>query len=90
MTANGQQPFAYERLMPFQVRDILVVASASDNFLFEEEGKFSDRLLTRYRELDLSSAPQIDHVTSGREALNQLRRRSYDLVVATPHIDYGA
>jgi len=87
MTANGQQPFAYERLMPFQVRDILVVASAYDNFLFEEEGKFSDRLLTRYRELDLSSAPQIDHVTSGREALNQLRRRSYDLVVATPHID---
>lgn len=86
MTRNGKEPFAYDRLMPFLVRDILVVASAYDSFLFEEEGKFSDRLLTRYRELDLSSSPQIDHVSSGREALGQLRRRSYDLVLLTPHI----
>lgn len=86
MNLNGKEPFAYDRLMPFLVRDILVVASAYDSFLFEEEGKFSDRLLARYRELDLSSSPQIDHVTSGRAALGQLRRRSYDLVLLTPHI----
>lgn len=86
MDSKEHQAFAYGRLMPFLIRDILVVASAYDSFLFEEEGKFSDSLLARYGELDLSTAPQIDHVTSGREALEQLRRRSYDLVLATPHV----
>jgi len=86
VTREEHQPFAYDRLMPFLIRDILVVASAYDKFLFEEEGQFSDRLLSRYRELDLSTSPQIDHVSTGREALSQLRRRSYDLVLTTPHI----
>jgi DNA-binding NarL/FixJ family response regulator len=80
------QPFAYHELMPYRVQDVLVVASAYDSYILEEEGRFSDRLLREYLELDLAVAPQLDHVTSARDALGQLRRRHYDLVVTTPHI----
>ncbi|MEM7049776.1 MAG: PEP/pyruvate-binding domain-containing protein [Acidobacteriota bacterium] len=83
---EGPGPFAYDALMPFLVSDILLVASAYDSFILEEEGQFSDRLLRQYRELDLSTAPHLDHVSTGKAALKQLRRRSYDLVITTPHV----
>ena len=83
---NRLHPFAYHELMPFQVKDILVVASAYDSFILEEEGQFSDRLLQHYLELDLAVTPHFEHVVSSRAAFQQLRRRHYDLVVTTPHI----
>lgn len=85
-TPNRLHPFAYHELMPFLVKDILVVASAYDSFILEEEGQFSDRLLQQYLELDLAVTPQLEHVTGARAAFGQLRRRHYDLVVTTPHI----
>ncbi len=76
----------YESLMPHLVQQVLLVASAYDSFILEEEGRFSDRLLGQYLELDLSSPPTFQHVPSARKALQQLRRDPYDLVVTTPHI----
>jgi CheY-like chemotaxis protein len=83
---NRLQPFAYHELMPFLVKDILVVASAYDSFILEEEGRFSDRLLQQYLELDLAVTPNFEHVPSARAALRLLRQRHFDLVVTTPHI----
>lgn len=80
------QEVRYEALMPHQVQRILLVASAYDSFILEEEGRFSDRLLSQYQELDLSGPPSFDHVSSARKALGQLRRDEYDLVVTTPHV----
>ncbi|MEM7480188.1 MAG: PEP/pyruvate-binding domain-containing protein [Acidobacteriota bacterium] len=83
---EGPKPFAYDALMPFTVRKILLVASAYDSFILEEEGQFSDRLLSEYRALDLSTPPKMDHVASAEEALRRLEQNPYDLVITTPHI----
>ena len=80
------QKFAYDVLMPHQVQDVLLVASAYDSFILEEEGRFSDRLLSQYQELDLSSPPSFEHVSSAKKALQQLRKAKYDLVITTPHV----
>lgn len=80
------QEVRYEALMPHQVQRILLVSSAYDSFILEEEGRFSDRLLSQYQELDLSGPPSFDHVSSAKKALQQLRREEYDLVVTTPHV----
>jgi hypothetical protein len=80
------QKFAYDVLMPHQVQNVLLVASAYDSFILEEEGRFSDRLLSQYQELDLSGPPTFEHVSSARKALQQLRRERYDLVITTPHV----
>lgn len=83
---EGQAITTYESLMPHLVQQVLLVASAYDSFILEEEGRFSDRLLGQYQELDLTSPPSFHHVPSGRKALQQLRRDPFDLVVTTPHI----
>ena len=76
----------YESLMPHLVQEVLLVASAYDSFILEEEGRFSDRLLGQYNELDLTGPPNFSHVPSAKKALQQLRRDPYDLVVTTPHV----
>lgn len=85
MNLAGSRQFAYQKLMPFLVKDILLVASAYDRFIVEEDGRFSDRLLTQYAAMDLSTPPRFDHAATKAEALEKLERRSYDLVLSTPH-----
>jgi len=84
--ADGDQPISYQALVPHLVQQILLVASPYDSFILEEEGRFSDRLLSQYQELDLAGTPSFEHVASARDALRQLRGESYDLVITTPHV----
>jgi len=77
---------SYQALVPHLVQQILLVASPYDSFILEEEGRFSDRLLSQYQELDLSGPPSFKHVASARDALDQLCSESYDLVITTPHV----
>jgi len=85
--ARDLQLFAYENLAPHQVHDILLVASPYDSFILEEEGRFSDRLLGQYQELDLASPPAFHKASSARKALARMRKESFDLVLTTPHVD---
>ncbi|MCB1034474.1 MAG: hypothetical protein KDD47_11640, partial [Acidobacteria bacterium] len=71
--------------MPKLVKDILLVASPYDRFILEEDGRFADRLLSQYVEMDLSAPPHFEHVSSGRQAMERLSERSFDLVITTPH-----
>ncbi|MCH9650390.1 MAG: hypothetical protein K0U98_19310 [Deltaproteobacteria bacterium] len=71
--------------MPNLVKDVLLVASPYDRFILEEDGRFADRLLSQYVEMDLSAPPHFDHVPSARQALEQLNSVPYDLVLTTPH-----
>lgn len=85
MTLAGPRPFGYHSLMPFLVKDILLVASPYDRFILEEDGRFADRLLSQYVEMDLSTPPHFDHVPTAGEAFERLDRHPYDLVLTTPH-----
>ncbi len=77
--------FRYRSLMPNHVRDILMVASHYDCFVLEEDGRFSDRLLSQYMSLDLSSPPHFHHAISADDALARLADRRFDMVLMTPH-----
>ena len=69
------------RLMPFKVREILLVSSLYDAFIIEEEGLISEMVIGEYRDLQLSSPPRVTRVKSGKDALSQLQKKSYDLVI---------
>ena len=69
------------QLMPFKVREILLVSSLYDAFIIEEEGLISEMVIGEYRDLQLSSPPRVTRVKSGKEALIQLQKKSYDLVI---------
>jgi len=71
----------FERLMPFRIRDILLVSSLYDSFILEQDGHLTEMLMTEYAELNLSYAPVITRVSSGEEALDVLVERPFDLVI---------
>ena len=71
----------YHTLMPFKIRDILIVSSLYDAFIIEEEGLISELVIGQYHHHLLSSPPRITRVTSGLEALKKLEEYHYDLVI---------
>ncbi len=81
---NEEYDFAlqtFHNLMPFKVREILLVSSLYDAFIVEEEGLISEMVIEEYRRLLLSSSPRVTHVTSGKEALSRVKTNKYDLVI---------
>ena len=85
MTQVDPARFGFGSLMPNLIQNVLMVASPYDCFMLEEEGKFSDRMFDEYAKLDLASAPQFEHVTSGKAALSLLQKKTFDLILTTPH-----
>ena len=82
LRAGAEERFAgFGHLMPFRVQEILLVASMYDAFTLEEGGRLTELLLSEYRELNLSFAPRITKASSGREALELLETRRFDLVI---------
>jgi len=71
----------YHDLMPFKVKEILLVANLYDAYSIEKEGRFSEHVLGEYAQLNLSSMPRITGVSTGEEALEQLFGKHFDLVI---------
>jgi hypothetical protein len=71
----------YHALMPFKVREILIVSSLYDAFIIEEEGLISELVIGQYRHLLLSSPPRVTRAYSGEKALSTLKEKRYDLVI---------
>jgi len=77
----------YHDLMPFRVREILLVATIYDAFILEEEDKLTEKIFGEYHQLNLSTAPRITSVSFGEEAIEILQKRSFDMVILTMRID---
>ena len=71
----------YHALMPFRVKDILIVSSLYDAFTIEEEGLIAELVIGEYQHLLLSAPPRVTRVSSGEKALSKLKERRYDLVI---------
>ncbi len=71
----------YHDLMPFKVREILLVATLYDAYSIEKEGRFSEHVLGEYHQLSLTSIPRITGVSNAHEAMDQLRSKHFDLVI---------
>jgi hypothetical protein len=69
-------------LMPNRVRNILLVSSLYDSFIFEEDGRLAEVLSAEYQDLNLRFAPRVERVSTGAEALDRLRDGSHDLVIS--------
>lgn len=77
----------FHDLMPFKVKEILLIANLYDAFSIEEEGRFSEHILGEYHQLNLSSLPRITGVSSYEEAEEQLQKKHYDLIIIMMGVD---
>ncbi len=77
----------FQKLMPFKIRDILLVSSLYDSYLFEEDGRLYELIRKEYLGLNLNHSPELTHVSSGNDALQLLQEKNYDLIITTLHIE---
>lgn len=77
----------YHDLMPFKVKEILLIANLYDAYSIEKEGRFSEQVLGKYYQLHLTSVPRITGVSSIEEAMDTLSIKHYDLVIIMMGID---
>ncbi len=76
----------FQNLMPHRVQKILLVSSPYDSYLLQEDEQLDDVILNEFMELNLRHAPGMTRVASASDALAELRRNKYDLVISTLHI----
>jgi len=78
---------AYHDLMPFKVKEILLVANLYDAYIIEKEGRFLEYILGEYYHLNLVSTPRITGVSTNSEAIESLKNKHFDLVILMMGID---
>ncbi len=84
----GSRIKKFQKLMQYKIRDILLVSSLYDNYLFEEDGRLYELIREEYHSLNLSHTPEITHVTTGVEGIELVAsKRSFDLIITTMHIE---
>ena len=71
----------YHDLMPFKVKEILLVANLYDAYSIEKEGRFSEHVLGEFYSLSLSTMPRITGVSTTEEVMEQLNTKHYDLII---------
>ncbi|MGE5419512.1 MAG: hypothetical protein ACM3UT_04960, partial [Chloroflexota bacterium] len=71
----------FHDLMPFRVKEILLVANLYDAYSIEGEGRFSDFMTGEYFRMNLSNMPRLTGVSGEDEAFEKLRERHYDLII---------
>jgi len=74
--------------MKYKIREILLVSSLYDYYLFEEDGRLYDLIRQEYQILNLSQSPEITQVTTGTEAIElAIQESHFDLIITTLHIE---
>lgn len=77
----------FHQLMAKKVYEILLVSSAYDAFIMEEDGRLAERIIHEYRGLNLSSPPMLTWVSDSHDAMETLSKKDFDLVISMPRLD---
>ena len=77
----------FHDLMPFRVKEILLIANLYDAYSIEGEGRFADHILGEYYQMNLTSIPRVTGVSSEEDAFNRLSARYYDMIILMVGVD---
>jgi len=78
----------FQNLMRLRIRDILLVSSLYDLYVFEEDGRLYELIRSQYERLNLTHAPELSRVSNGREAIELVKEeKRFDLIITTLHIE---
>ena len=84
----GNRFQGFQNLMRLRIRDILLVSSLYDLYLFEEDGRLYELIRNEYQGLHLSHSPELTRVSSGQEAIALAKEENrFDLIITTLHIE---
>lgn len=78
---------AFQNLMQRRIFNVLLIASAYDAFMMEEDGRVEEQLYFEYTSLNLSSPPRVTRALNSTEGLEVLKTKNFDLVIMMPGND---
>lgn len=76
----------FHELMQKKVKDILLVSTPYDAWIMDEDCRLSERIIYEYQGLNLSHPPRLFWVASGEEALAEIDKKKFDMVITMPRI----
>ena len=77
----------FHEIMSIKVREILLISSPYDAYIMEEDRSLASRIVNEYIGLNLSLPPRVTRTSSGRNALDLLEQKSFDMVITMPNVD---
>ncbi|MFA5806715.1 MAG: response regulator, partial [Melioribacteraceae bacterium] len=78
----------FHNLMRYRIRDILLVSSLYDSYIFEEDNRLYELIRQEYHGLNLSHSPELINVSNGEEAIRIAKEeKRFDLIITTLHIE---
>ena len=84
----GSRFQGFQNLMRYRIRDILLVSSLYDLYVFEEDGRLYELIRREYQGLNLSHSPEIIRVSKGEDAIRRVKEeKRFDLIITTQHIE---
>jgi CheY-like chemotaxis protein len=84
----GNRFQGFQNLMRIRISNVLLVSSLYDLYLFEEDGRLYELIRNEYEGFNLSHAPELTRVSSGKDAITLAKEeRRFDLIITTLHID---
>jgi hypothetical protein len=81
MHRNNAARDIYHDLMPFKVKEILLVATLYDAYAIENEGRFTEQVMGGFYQLHLTQVPRVTGVTTYDEAMSKLNEKHFDLII---------
>lgn len=77
----------FHDLMPFKVKEVLLIATIYDSYSIVREGQISDKIFGEYLQLNLYAAPRFTSVSNMEEALAMLHQRNFDIIIIMAGLD---
>ncbi len=74
----------FHELMAWKVKRILVVSRPYDAWIMEKDQPLAERIIHEYRGLNLSHPPRLNWVSSAKDALEELDKQEFDIVITMP------
>jgi len=77
----------FQELMSFKVKEVLLIANYYDSYSIVREGRFFDKIIGEYLQLNLFTSPRITSVANCDDAMDELRDRNFDMVIIMAGLD---
>ncbi|EKN13479.1 PEP/pyruvate-binding domain-containing protein [Parabacteroides johnsonii] len=78
---------SFANLMNKRIYNVLLIATKYDAFMLEDDGRVDEQIFNEYTSLSLRYPPRFTQVTTEEEALAELKKRNFELIICMPNMD---
>ncbi|MDD2437448.1 MAG: PEP/pyruvate-binding domain-containing protein [Massilibacteroides sp.] len=78
---------SFANLMNKRIYNILLIATKYDAFMLEDDGRVDEQIFNEYVNLSLRYPPRFTQVSNKKEAMTELSKRNFELIIYMPNMD---